>query len=163
MTDTVSKKFSDDIVLHQGIIRKVCRIYAKDPAQREDLYQEIVLNAWRSYPNFEGRSKFSTWLYRVALNTAFYQHRKNKFFNNITGLDGAETIPLEESDKEQLEILYRAIGQLDAVEKSIVLLYLDELSYKEISEITGLTETNVGVKLNRIKTKMKKILQVYGT
>lgn len=163
MSDSVSKKFSEEIARNEGIIHKVCRIYAKGPAHREDLYQEIVLNAWRTYHNFEGRSKFSTWLYRVALNTAFYQHRKNKIFNNVTDLAGAETIPLDEHDKEQLEILYRAIGQLDAVEKSIVLLYLDELSYKEISEITGLTETNVGVKLNRIKMKMKKILQAYGT
>ncbi len=154
--------FTAEILAHRGIIHKICRVYRKDADDRNDLYQEIVLNAWQSFPRFEGRSKFSTWLYRVAINTALYQTRKDKFFGKLSDLDSAENQPEELSNEDDLRLLYQAIDQLDPVDKSIVLLYLDELPYKEISEITGLTETNVGVKLNRIKLKMKNLLSAYG-
>ncbi len=162
MLDTLSRRFSEDTINNLGIIHKICRIYRKDTDDREDLFQEILYNAWRSYPSFEGRSKFSTWLYRVALNTAFHQTRKDKFFGKLAELDKIEYHAAPEPEEDKIEILWRVIGKLDELEKSIVLLYLDELSYKEISEITGLTETNVGVKLNRIKIKMKKLLEHYG-
>ena len=159
---TLSQRFSADTINNLGIIHKICRIYRKDPDDREDLFQEILYNAWRSYASFEGRSKFSTWLYRVALNTAFHQTRKDKFFGKLTELDKIEHYPAPEPEEDKSHALWWAIGKLDELEKSIVLLYLDELSYKEISEITGLTENNVGVKLNRIKIKMKKLLEQYG-
>ncbi len=159
---SVVQRFTSEILAHRGIIHKICRVYRRDADDRNDLYQEIVMNAWQSYARFEGRSKFSTWLYRVAINTALYQTRKDKFFGKMSDLDSAENQPEEISNEDDLRLLYKAIDQLDAVDKSIVLLYLDELPYKEISEITGLTETNVGVKLNRIKLKMKNILSAYG-
>ncbi len=162
MNDSLAKQFSEEIATHKGLLLKICRIYRGHPDDQHDLYQDIVLNAWRSYPRFEGKSKFSTWLYRVALNTSLHQNRKDKFFGKMTNLEAVENRASEESTDDQINILYRAIDQLDPIEKSLVILYLDELPYKEISEITGLTESNVGVRLNRIKIKMKNILSAYG-
>lgn len=160
--DALTKKFSEEINLHKGIVHKICNFYRKDKADREDLFQEIVYNAWHAYPRFEGRSKFSTWLYRVAINTALHHNRKDKFFGKTSGLDMIQDLTHTESDNERYSSLWKAIDLLDSLEKSLVLLYLDELSYKEISEITGITENNVGVKLNRIKTKIKEIITKYG-
>ncbi len=162
MEQSRGQQFIAEIVRHKGIIFRICRIYQKEKSAQDDLYQEILMNAWNSFPRFEGRSKFSTWLYRVALNTALYQRRKNRISENIVGLEYAENFSNPEGQSEQLEMLRAAINTLDTTEKSIVVLYLDELPYKEISEITGLTETNVGVRLNRIKTKLKKYFETYG-
>jgi RNA polymerase sigma-70 factor, ECF subfamily len=139
-----------------------CRIYKKDTADREDLFQEILYNAWHSYPRFEGRSKFSTWLYRVALNTALHQNRKDRQTANLAHVESKAFDPFEEEEVDTLKILYKAIDQLSPLEKSIVILFLDEQSYSEIAEITGLSVSNVGVKLNRIKMKIKKIMSDYG-
>ena len=162
MEKTIEREFSQQILDNAGIIFRICRIYRKDISDQQDLYQEIVLNAWQSYLRFEKRSKFSTWLYRVALNTALYQNRKNKFFGKTIGLEFIENRYFKESDNEQIGVLQYAINKLDPIEKSIVALYLDDLPYKEISDITGLTESNVGVKLNRIKIKLKKYIDEHG-
>jgi len=161
MGDLMEKDFLRDIVSNQGIIIKICRIYRSTNVDREDLSQEIIYNAWRSYPNFEGKSKFSTWLYRVAINTALHQNRKNKVYKHIGKMEIVNSEMVEEQN-EQIELLYRAISQLKELEKSILLLYLEKISYKEIADITGLTETNIGVKLNRIKARLKNILSEYG-
>ncbi|MEI9917373.1 MAG: RNA polymerase sigma factor [Bacteroidota bacterium] len=161
MTDALAKQFSEQVYNHIGILHKICRTYKKDPDDRDDLFQEIVFNAWKSYPKFEGRSKFSTWLYRVALNTALYQNRKDRFFGKKIDIEVLHNISVD-SKEDNTDLLWMAINKLDELEKSIVVLYLEELPYKEISEITGLSENNIAVKLNRIKSKMKKILQEYG-
>jgi len=153
--DGLTEKFAAQIEEHKGIILRTCRIYRKDHDDQADLYQDIVLNAWRSYPQFEGRSKFSTWLYRVALNTAMYQQRQDKWSGKLTDLDHVINQPDEEPKDDRLIQLKQIIDQLDTLEKSIVILYLDELSYKEISEVMGLTENHIGVKLNRIKAKIR--------
>jgi RNA polymerase sigma-70 factor, ECF subfamily len=162
MNDDLKQRFSDDVYRHFGILHKICRVYKKDAADREDLLQEILYNAWRSYPRFEGRSKFSTWLYRVALNTALYQNRKDRLAGMWVPLEDKTLNTAGEEDDETLKILYRAIDDLDPLEKSIVILFLDDQPYTEIAEITGLSVNNVGVKLNRIKTKIKKIIAEYG-
>lgn len=162
MTDLLAKQFSEQISNHVGILHKICRTYKKDQDDRADLFQEIVYNAWKSYPKFEGRSKFSTWLYRVALNTALYQNRKDRFFGKTTDIDLVHNVITAEPKDESTELLWMAINRLNELEKSIVVLYLEELPYKEISDITGLTENNIAVKLTRIKSKMKKILEEYG-
>jgi RNA polymerase sigma-70 factor (ECF subfamily) len=162
MTDLLAKQFSEQISDHVGILHKICRTYKKDPDDRDDLFQEIIYNAWKSFPRFEGRSRFSTWLYRVALNTALYQNRKDRFFGKTIDIDILREQIAAESKEDNTDLLWMAINRLDEVEKSIVILYLEELPYKEISEITGLTENNIAVKLNRIKVKMKKILEEYG-
>ncbi len=161
--EKLAEKFSAEIVRHKGIVLKICRVYGRGADDASDLYQEIVMNAWTSYRTFEGRSKFSTWLYRVALNTALYQNRKDKFAGKLTGLESIENKADDDGDSEKRTMLYAAIAELDPLEKSIVILYLDDLSYREISEVTGLTQTNIGVKLNRIKIKMKTLLGAYGT
>ena len=163
MEQSREQQFIAEIIRQKGIIFRICRIYQKEKSAQDDLYQDILLNAWNSFPRFEGRTKFSTWLYRVALNTALHQRRKNRIFENIVGLEHAENYSDQDSQGEQLEKLRAAINTLDTTEKSIVVLYLDELPYKEISEITGLTETNVGVRLNRIKIKLKEYFEAYGT
>jgi RNA polymerase sigma-70 factor (ECF subfamily) len=162
MTDELKQRFSNEVFLHIGILQKICRIYKKDAADREDLFQEILYNAWRSYPRFEGRSKFSTWLYRVALNTALHQKRKERSVANLIEFENRVFDPAEEDEADALKILYKAIDQLNPLEKSIVILFLDDQSYNEIAEVTGLSVSNVGVKLNRIKIKIKKIMSDHG-
>ena len=162
MKEDLAREFSEQIHNHLGILHKICRTYKRDPDDRDDLFQEIVFNAWKSYPRFEGRSKFSTWLYRVALNTALYQNRKDRFFGKKVDLEIIQHHVAVETKDDNTDLLWMAINKLDELEKSIVVLYLEELPYREISEITGLTENNVAVKLNRIKAKMKKILEDYG-
>jgi|SRR6187397_2094352 RNA polymerase sigma-70 factor (ECF subfamily) len=162
MTDELKQRFSDEVFLHIGILQKICRIYKKDAADREDLFQEILCNAWYAYPRFEGRSKFSTWLYRVALNTALHQNRKDRKAASMIHLESSTVDPFELEEVDTLKILYQAIDHLNPVEKSIIILFLDDQSYSEIAEITGLSVNNVGVKLNRIKIKIKKIMLDYG-
>lgn len=162
MTEELRQQFSDEVFRHIGILQKICRIYKKDAADREDLFQEILYNAWRSYPRFEGRSKFSTWLYRVALNTALHQNRKDKLAASIVDFESRTIDPFGEEEVDTLKILYQAIDQLNPVEKSIIILFLEDQSYQEIAEVTGLSVSNVGVKLNRIKMKVKKIMSAYG-
>jgi RNA polymerase sigma-70 factor, ECF subfamily len=162
MTDDFKQKFTNEVFSHIGIIQKICRIYKKDAADREDLFQEILYNAWHSYPRFEGRSKFSTWLYRVALNTALHQNRKDKRTTATVHLESTPFETFEEDEADPLKILYQAIDHLNPLEKSIVILFLEDQSYSEIAEITGLSVNNVGVKLSRIKMKIKKIMTDYG-
>jgi RNA polymerase sigma-70 factor (ECF subfamily) len=165
MTDPLAplaKEFSEQIYNHVGILHKICRTYKKDADDRDDLFQEIVYNAWKSYPKFEGRSKFSTWLYRVALNTALYQNRKDRFFGKKVDVDLVKNAITADVKDDSTELLWMGINRLNETEKSIVVLYLEELPYKEISEITGFSEGNIAVKLTRIKSKMKKILEEYG-
>jgi RNA polymerase sigma-70 factor (ECF subfamily) len=162
MNDELKQRFSDEVFLHVGILQKVCRIYKKDTADREDLFQEILYNAWQAYPRFEGRSKFSTWLYRVALNTALHQNRKDRRSVTMVQLESNSVDFFETEEVDTLKILYQAIDHLNPLEKSIIILYLDDQSYNEIAEITGLSVNNIGVKLNRIKTKIKKTMSDYG-
>lgn len=162
MTDNVEQRFLDEILACKGILHKISRSYTRDTDDREDLYQEIVANAWNSYSRFEGRSKFSTWLYRVALNTALSHVRKNRFRKNQTDLDHAEAVAQNDSDGESVRLLYQAIDQLTPGEKSLAILYLDDLPYREIAVITGMTETNVGVRIHRIKEKLKQWFSRHG-
>jgi RNA polymerase sigma-70 factor, ECF subfamily len=137
-------------------------MYAKTKDEQHDLFQESLYNAWKAFPNFRHDAKFSTWLYKVALNTAMYSQRNNKSASMIVDLEFAMQSISEQHDPDQLNQLYQAINVLNDIEKSIILLYLEELSYKEIGEITGFTENNIGVKLNRIKEKLKKIMTQDG-
>ena len=149
---------------HCGILYKVSNLYCNNPEDKKDLFQEIVLQLWRSYPGFKNESQASTWMYRVALNTAVSNFRKeSKKPERRSLLDVDFEIP-DFNDRSQqaehLNILNQAIDQLNAIEKAIIMLYLEEKSYEEIAEITGITKTNVGVKLNRIKIKLEKIIKV---
>lgn len=148
---------------HQGIIHKVCSMYCSNESDREDLFQDILIQWWRAFPSFKGQSKFTTWAYRVAINTAISNYRKQKRRPNLNAISTDELqIPdisyksIEQKEREQ--ILYQAINKLSKVERAIMMLYLEEYSYEEIAEMIGITKSNVGVKINRIKAKLKKIL-----
>ena len=146
---------------HRALIYKVCNLYCSDKEDRKDLFQEIVLQIWKSFKSFRHESSLSTWMYRIALNTAITHFKKEKRMpNHPLSLDGIEIPDIRDQDEteELLQQLSLAIDQLDKIEKSIVLLYLEKKSYEEISEITGLSKSNVGVKLNRIKAKLASTL-----
>ncbi|KQS27769.1 RNA polymerase sigma factor [Dyadobacter sp. Leaf189] len=159
----MEKQFVDLLNQHRGILFKVCKIYAREPPDRQDLFQEIVLQLWRAFPTFRKQANASTWLYRVAMNTAISTYRKDIRRTSPTPFSHlAFPIPdlLEEPEPpDQVARLYVAIDQLSMVEKALVLLYLEEKSYEEIASILGITRTNVGVKLSRIKTKLESLMK----
>ena len=157
------KSFVELIEKYQNILHKVCSVYCAVKADREDLFQEIVLQVWRAYPSFKGQSKLSSWLYRVALNTAIARFRKQKRRIQASPLAFEQlNVPNETSHNEVIDTqrwyLNEAIKQLNTVERAIMVLYLEEHSYKEISSIMGISETNVGVKINRIKNKLRNLV-----
>jgi RNA polymerase sigma-70 factor (ECF subfamily) len=145
---------------HQGILHKTCFMYSRDQADREDLYQEIVLQLWKSFPSFRGQAAFSTWMYRVVLNTAITMTRKPNLFTD-TGKVPVVPCVMDDPDgvSEDIQTLYKAISQLNKVEKGIILLWLEERSYGEIADIMGLTVKNVSVKLVRIKARLAEIIK----
>lgn len=157
--EQVEREFLSVIREYERVIYKVCYLYTTKSATLNDLYQDVVLNLWRAYPKFRRECKISTWIYRIALNTCISFIRKEKNIPEIITLTQEADWMTEERDPltEQLRELYRMINQLGQLEKSIILLYLEEKSYEEIAEITGLTVTNVATKLNRIKDKLKKM------
>ncbi|GGH06928.1 sigma-70 family RNA polymerase sigma factor [Sphingobacterium alkalisoli] len=144
---------------HQGIIHKVCRLYRDIREDREDLFQEITFQLWKSHQTFKNESKISTWIYRIALNTAIASFRKKKHAIEYSPVlpDLADEQPDEELAIRQ-ERLFNALKRLNDADKAIITLYLEDLSYQQIAEITGISENNVGVKLNRIKIKIKNFL-----
>lgn len=159
----MEKEFLQIIKRNQGIIHKVCNIYCDDQDDRNDLFQEIVAQLWKSFPSFREESKFSTWMYRVALNTAITTFKKTKrrpdqnrlTYENFQVKD--ENYDAETED--EIRNLHKAVAQLTGVEKSIVLLFLENKKYEEIAEITGITQNYVRVKMNRIKKKLKKFME----
>ena len=154
-------RFLEDIFQHQALIHKVCSMYRDTKEDREDLFQEITYQLWKSYPKFQGRSKLSSWIYKISLNTAIATFRKPKI--RILGKgDNLENMKIADvaSEDDRKERLLAAIKKLDDVERALVVLYLEEMSYKEIADIIGISENYVGVRLNRIKEKIKKLLNV---
>lgn len=160
----LEKEFLHIIQKNQGIIHKVCNIYCDTDDDRNDLFQEIVVQLWRSFPGFRKESKVSTWMYRVALNTAItsFKKRKRRPDQNHLTYENFQ-IKDEEYDtetEEQIKRLHKAVNHLTGVEKSIILLFLENKKYEEIAEITGITQNYVRVKMNRIKKKLKKLMDV---
>ncbi len=154
--------FIENITKHQGIIHKVCNIYCTNHENKTDLMQEITLQLWKSYPGFQGKSKFSTWMYRIALNTAISNVRKTNKMPLMEALFESQIeIPEKENlseDDEDVNRLYKIIGKLKVVDKGIILLYLEDKSYKEIAEIIGISEKNVAVKMHRLKKKLEQLI-----
>lgn len=146
---------------NQDQIYKVCAVFARSQADRDDLFQEITLNLWKGLDSFLGHSRLSTWIYRVSINTAINRVRKQKNNRIDYRAEVPEIVPEEqEQSKEPLfEALYQGINELKPPEKAIILLYLEEKSYEEIAEIMGLSKSNVSVKLVRLKRKLGKIIE----
>ncbi len=156
----IEKEFIDQIQKHQGILHKICFVYSNRNADKKDLYQEIVLQLWKSYPAFRQEAKFSTWMYRVALNTAITLNKKAALFgNHKTQLSDEYAIAEIIDYSEDIKILYKAISKLSKIEKAIVMLWLEEKAYSEIAEIVGISEKNVSVKLVRSKKKLAQIIK----
>lgn len=161
----MEKEFVDLVNNYRGVIFKVCTLYCSNPETRSDLFQEVVLQLWKSFPGFRKESSPSTWIYRVALNTAISNYRKesrNPKKKPLTLREFEIPDPVGSIDeKEERSTLHLAIEKLNQIEKAIIMLYLDEKSYEEMSEIIGISSTNVGVRLNRIKTKLNKLINAY--
>ncbi len=154
-------RFIKNVEDHIGIIHKICNIYCNNAEDRQDLFQDVMLQLWKSYPRFKGKSEFSTWMYRVSLNTALYFVRKENKHPNIQNLDERTAIiPEYDNDKseldEEVKFLLKAIDKLKKIDKAIIMLYLERKSYEDISEITGFSKSNVSVKLVRIKRQLEK-------
>lgn len=162
----MEREFLEIIKNNQGIIHKVCNVYCDDQDDRDDLFQEIVAQLWKSFPSFRKESKFSTWMYRVALNTAITSFKKTKRRPDQSRLTyenfQIKDVNYDSETEDNIKQLHRAVAQLTGVEKSIILLFLEDKKYEEIAEITGITQNYVRVKMNRIKKKLKKFMESAG-
>ncbi len=154
----MEKEFLKSIYDHQKIIYKVCRMYRDSKEDQDDLFQEIVYQLWKSFPSFKGESKVSSWMYRIALNTSMAVYRKKTIRTDYYEALPENIYSSEATVSENKERLFLALRKLNDAEKAVISLFLEDFSYQEIAEITGLSESNVGVRLNRIKSKLKKLL-----
>lgn len=150
--------FLEEIQLHKGIIIKVCNLYADDPEDRKDLKQEIIYQAFKSFKTFKGNAKFSTWLYKISLNVSLTYLNKRKKLPPSVELGVEEGYTEQHELSERSDRLYRAIRQLNEVDRGIVMLHLDGYNNIEISEISGISPNNTGVRLHRIKQQLTEIL-----
>ncbi len=155
---SVKKQFLNIIKENEGLIFKVAGFYTNSPQDKEDLYQEIVFQLWKSFDTFRDQSKLSTWMYRVAMNTAIYNVKTAKRQISTVSM-GTETERVAEvadkAEEKTIRLLYESIQTLNLLEKGIILLYLEGKSHQEIGEIIGITTSNVGTKISRIKEKLK--------
>tara|TARA_B110000114_G_scaffold58180_1_gene61793 strand:+ start:4342 stop:4836 length:495 start_codon:yes stop_codon:yes gene_type:complete len=144
---------------HQNIVHKICRIYTDNEHAHKDLFQEISIQLWKAFPKFRGDSKFSTWMYRVGLNTAITLYRKSLRTINSQPIESvAYKLSYQDYDDtkdQQLKMIYTAVKKLNDIDKGIIFLYLENKNYKEISDTLGISEVNARVRMNRIKTKLK--------
>ncbi len=153
--------YKTSIIPFSGIIIKLCRAYTNSQEDFEDYYQEVCLQIWRSKENFREESDWSTWVYRISLNVCLTLLKKKK---NNSQLFVSDSLPTEETEDnyafsdESLNLLYDAIRKLSEIDRAIIMLYLEEISYKEIADIIGTNFNNIGVRVKRIKMKLKKIL-----
>ncbi len=155
------RTFTELIDQNRGIIYKVIRLYVRHEEDEQDLFQEILFQAWKSFPNFKGNSKFSTWLYRVALNTVLTFKRRPQLVVPYEDLTLLKIASVEKNQIDESEALYIAIRELNEVDRMIVTLHLDGYENEEIADISGLTKNNTAVKLHRIKEVLMQKLKGY--
>lgn len=156
MDKTPNATFVELINENSGIAHRVCRIYFEDQDDREDAFQEMMYQLWKAFPGFGGRSKFSTWMYSVCLNTALtYRRKARQHKPEPISADHHEIAAPTSSLNDDLVTLFCAIKMLSPLNKAIVLLYLDEMSYDEIAGVTGISKANVSVRLVRIKKELE--------
>lgn len=153
--------YTSSILPFVGIIIKICRAYTHTQEDFEDYYQEVCLQIWRSKDNFSGQSEWSTWVYRISLNVCLTLLKKQKRKGQHFVSDQLPDEAVEDSQafaNESLNVLYAAIRKLSEVDRAVILLYLEEKSYQEIADIMGTNPNNIGVRINRIKERLKKLL-----
>lgn len=154
----LEQEFLNHLTSNEDMVHKICNIYASSYEEKQDLKQEIIYQLWRSYPSFQGQSKFQTWMYRVALNTAIYFNKKKPFATtDLKNVQIEEDNSLKELE-EQLQKLYLAIRTLNQIDRAIIFLYLEKHSYEEIGGIVGITTKNVSVRIVRIKDKLRRLI-----
>ncbi|HEY8935731.1 MAG TPA: sigma-70 family RNA polymerase sigma factor [Cyclobacteriaceae bacterium] len=156
------KKFINLINEHQGLIHKICNMYEHDQEVRNDLFQEIVLQLWKSFPSFRGEAKITTWMYRIALNTAISGFRKQSKKVKTEDIDERHFNISDHSGRDDREDEFQrlqwAIRQLTEIERAMIMMALEEIPYDEIAETIGITQNNVRVRMNRIREKIKKLM-----
>lgn len=160
---TLEKEFVARIEKHKGVIFKISRMYMDHPDDQRDLFQEITYQVWKSYSSFEGKSEFSTWLYRIALNTAIVFLKSEKRKRDLIQNNELENFNIKSEDynwedEQKLKTMYQAINQLNPIDKALIFYYLEDVSGKEMAEQLGITEVNARVKLNRAKEKLKQLI-----
>lgn len=153
-------KFISVIKDNQNLIYKICYSYCLNPENRKDLQQEILMQLWNSFSKFDGRVKISTWIYRIALNTAISFYRSDcKHKDKKTTIDvsiiSLSNFECDSDQDEKIAMLYQFIERLDEMDKALMLLYLDDNKYKDIADVLGISETNVATKISRIKKNLK--------
>lgn len=162
MNKELEHKFVKQLEENQNIVHKICRLYTNDKDSHNDLFQEITIQLWKAFPKFRGDSKFSTWMYRVALNTAITLYRKSKRRVQTQDFEGVSfkisSEAYDDTVEEQLKLMYTAVKTLNDIDKALVFLYLEDKNYREISDTLGISEVNARVKMNRIKNKLRDIL-----
>ena len=155
------KKFISLIDQHQGLIHKVCIMYENDPEVRNDLFQEIVFQLWKSFPTFRGEAKITTWMYRIALNTAisgFRKQTRNVKTEDLKELHYNISDGWADDRDEEMQRLQFAIRQLSEIERAMIMMALEEVPYEEIADTIGITQNNVRVRMNRIREKLKRLV-----
>jgi len=160
-TSELQKRFQTLVDEHKKILYKVCNSYCRDRDARDDLAQEIIIQLWRSFDKFDERYRFSTWMYRIALNVAisFYRRENTRTRYLISDEEHLlEAIDEKENQPDDIRLLYEFIEGLDPLNKALVLLYLDGNNYQEIADVLGISETNAATKINRLKNKLKQEL-----
>jgi RNA polymerase sigma-70 factor, ECF subfamily len=167
MSEGLEQSFVGQLQANQNIIHKICRLYTAGEDAHKDLFQEITIQLWKAFPKFRGDSKFSTWAYRVALNTAITLYRKSTKTVQTVDYEQYQFFISQEDynyeEEEQLKLMYKAVHELNDIEKALVFMYLEDKDYQEIAQTLGISEVNARVKMNRIKGKLKKILNPLGS
>jgi RNA polymerase sigma-70 factor (ECF subfamily) len=162
MSNSLEQSFVTQLKENQNIVHKICRLYTSGEDAHNDLFQEITIQLWKAFPKFRGDSKFSTWAYRVGLNTAITLYRKSTRSIATTDMEDKKQFIAPDDynyeEEEQIKLLYKAVQQLNDIEKALVFMYLEDKDYEEIAETLGISEVNARVKMNRIKGKLKKIV-----
>lgn len=162
---TREKEFLELAETHKGIIHKISRMYMDDEDDQKDLFQEIICQLWKSYDSFNHQSKFSSWMYRVALNTAIVYFKKQKRKEDVYAAIANEIeIPADDAETKEIQLahFYKALQQLDKIEKALMFYFLEDYSHREIGESLGISEGNARVKLNRAKNKLKELIKKQG-
>ena len=168
MTTRDQERFQTLMEEHKKILYKVCHSYCRNPGDRDDLAQEIIVQLWRSFRAFDERARFSTWMYRIALNVAisFYRRESVRTRYVVPGSEHLlEAVDQTANRSEEVQVLYQWIEGLDPLHKALVILYLDGNNYQEIADVLGISQTNVATKINRLKETLRQEAGVkqYGT
>lgn len=163
MKNTANPIFEKAIEDNKASIYRICKVYAVSPIEPDDLFQEVVFHVWKALPSFEGKAKISSWIYRIALNVCMrYKSKLKNGSENLIKFDSIQfQIPASTPDdliREKHDALYECIRSLNESDRSIAILVLDEMPYKEIASITGLTENHIAVKMKRMKNKLLKCI-----